>query len=123
MATMTSKRYYVAGILGTITLWYITFYIDLGSGLLNSTISGSIDKGAQQASDIWLSEDNFVIKALENDIYISKYDGIAVQKLCSEAEWREDVVMSCDKMAGGIGTLKVNVLACLRYAIEVGGML
>lgn len=69
-----------------------------------------------------MSRDGFVQRALEKDIYVNEYDGTSIRRLCGEAEWRDDRVVSCDKIAGGIGNLKTNLLACVRYAIEAGGM-
>lgn len=68
-----------------------------------------------------MSRDEFVERALEKDIYVNEYDGKSIRRLCSEAKWREDRVVSCDEIAGGIGNLKTTLLACARYAIEAGG--
>lgn len=70
----------------------------------------------------WMTQKQFVRQALKDDIYVKGYNGSAVRKLCSEAKWREGVVISCDQIAGGIGNLKMRVLGCTRYAIEAGGM-
>lgn len=89
--------------------------------LLRFNTSGLVQVlGSTTASS---SREQFVELALKHDIYTSEYNGSAVQKLCREAQWRDDRVMSCDMMAGGIGNLRPDLLACTRYAIESGGML
>lgn len=120
--SILSRRYFVAGAIFLITLWCITFNSGTSLDSLDSRIGG-FTKAGQQLNDGWLSQEQFVTKALENDIYVQEYNGTAVRKLCSEASWRNDVVASCDKVAGGIGNLKINLLACLRYTIESGGTL
>ncbi|KAJ4416302.1 hypothetical protein N0V82_006832 [Gnomoniopsis sp. IMI 355080] len=117
-----SRRFLVAGALAFITFWLFTYRSHVGLDALGSRLGG-LTKGGQQPLNGWLSQEQFVAKALDNDIYVDHYNGTAVRKLCSEAKWRDDIVMSCDKLAGGIGNLKVNLLACLRYSIESGAML
>lgn len=68
-----------------------------------------------------ISQKQFVKLALEDDIYVNRYNGTAVRNLCSEAKWQEGLVVSCDAIAGGIGNLKMRLLGCTRYAIEAGG--
>lgn len=118
--SILSRRHFVAVSLALVTLWYLTFH-SAGRNSLGSRI-GVFAKGGEHLGDGWLSQDQFVDKALENDMYVHQYNGTAVRKLCSEARWREDIVVSCDKLAGGIGNVKVNLLSCLRYTIESGGM-
>lgn len=122
VVNILSKRFVVVGALVLVTLWFFTFRSNAGLDSLGSRLGG-LTKGGQLSDSGWLTKEQFVTKALENDIYVDHYNGTAVRKLCSEAKWRDDVVMSCDKVAGGIGNLKVNLLACLRYSIESGGML
>lgn len=104
---VTSKRYILAAGLSLFSLWFLMTRSSYGGG--------------QKSHDGWMSRDEFVKRALEKDIYVNEYDGTSVQKLCSEANWRDDRVVSCDMIAGGIGNLKTNLLACARYAIEAGG--
>lgn len=117
-----SRRHILIAIVSVTTLWYLTFHDTTGLGAPSAKISGAIWKGAQQAQYEESLQEQFVTKALDNDIYVSRYDGKAVRKLCKEAKWRDDLVASCDKLGGGIGNLKVNLLACLRYSIESGGL-
>lgn len=70
----------------------------------------------------WMSQKQFVQRALQDDIYVQKYNGSAVRKVCSSAKWQEGLIVSCDEIAGGIGNLKMRLLGCIRYAIEAGGM-
>lgn len=107
---ITSKRYILAAGLSLFSLWFLT---------TRSSYVG----GGQKSHDGWMTRDEFVKRALEKDIYVNEYDGTSVQKLCSEAKWRDDRVVSCDMIAGGIGNLKTNLLACARYAIEAGAIL
>lgn len=123
VVSILSKRFFIAGLLAFITLWFFTFHSDAGLDSFGSRLGGLTKGGQQQLANGWISQDQFVAEAVENDIYVDHYNGTAVRKLCSEAKWRDDVVASCDKIAGGIGNAKVNLLACLRYTIESGGML
>ncbi|ROW12045.1 hypothetical protein VMCG_00832 [Cytospora schulzeri] len=107
---VTSKRYILAVGLSLFTLWFLTFRSSHGGA-------------GHKSHDGWISQDKFVQQALEKDIYVNAYDPRGIRKLCSEAQWRDDRVVSCDKIAGGIGNLKTNLLACARYAIEAGAML
>ncbi|KUI62517.1 hypothetical protein VP1G_09652 [Cytospora mali] len=102
-----SKRYLIAAALSLFALWFLT----------------ARSHGGQKSHDGWMSRDEFVRRALEKDIYVNEYDGKAIRKLCKEANWREDRVATCDMIAGGIGNLKTNLLACARYSIEAGAML
>lgn len=122
VASYLSKRHIPIALVSVTTLWYLTFYDTTGLGAPSDKISGAIWNQAAQVESDEFPIEQFVNKALENDIYVSEYNGTAVRKLCSEAKWRDDVVASCDKLAGGIGNLKVNLLACMRYTIESGGM-
>lgn len=101
---LLSKRYIIAAGLSLFTLWFLTR-----------------SHGVQKTHDDWVSQDEFVERALEKDIYTHEYDGKGVRKLCKEAKWRDDRVATCDMIAGGIGNLKTNLLACVRYTIEAGG--
>lgn len=103
-----SKRYIVAVGLSLFTLWFLM-------------LRSYGDRLKVSDNDGWISRDEFVRQALEKDIYLHEYDGKGIQKLCSEANWRDDRVASCDMIAGGIGNLKIHLLACVRYAIEAGG--
>lgn len=105
--TVASKRYILAAGLSLFTVWFL--------------MAPSSHVGGPKSHDGWMSQDEFVQRALEKDIYVNEYDGKSIRKLCSEAKWRDDRVVSCDKIAGGIGNLKTNLLACVRYAIEAGG--
>lgn len=77
--------------------------------------------GSRDSQDGWISQDEFVKISLEKEIYLKDYDGRGIRKVCREANWRDGIVVSCDMIAGGIGNLKTNLLACARYAIEAGG--
>lgn len=101
----------------------MVYQVFFGSALsaIPSYIDGFSLTGDRQQQDGWLSQQEFVDKALENDIYATKYDGSGIRDLCAKAKWRDNIVMSCDTMAGGIGNMKTNVLSCVRYAIESGG--
>lgn len=119
-----SRRHILLAVVSVSTLWYLAFHDTTTLGAASNKIGGAVWqwKGAQGVGNEESLIQQFVAKALENDIYVSKYNGTAVRELCSEAKWRDDVVASCDMLAGGIGNLKVNLLACLRYTIESGGM-
>lgn len=69
----------------------------------------------------WKTRKQFVNEALANDIYVDEYDPAPVRKLCGEAKWRDDRIVECNRLAGGIGNLKINLLGCARFAIEAGG--
>ncbi|KAK7735336.1 inducible alternative oxidase 2 [Cytospora paraplurivora] len=105
-ASAIPKRYIAAVGISIFVLWLLTR-----------------SHGSRESQDGWISQDEFVKLSLEKDIYLKDYDGQGIQKVCREAKWRDGIVMSCDMIAGGIGNLKTNLLACARYAIEAGAML
>lgn len=114
-----SKRYVAAAVLSLFTLWIIMSDSRLDLESLRYHVSDLTTGGKTDDSS---PQDDFVQEALRNEIYVTEYNGTAVRKLCREAQWRDDRVTSCDKIAGGIGNLKSSLLACTRYAIEAGGM-
>lgn len=79
------------------------------------------DLGLPGQKGSWKTRKQFVNAALANDIYTTHYDGAAVRKLCGEAKWRDDRIVECNRLAGGIGNMKINLLGCARFAIEAGG--
>lgn len=121
-ANSLSKRHILIAVVTVTTLWYLTFHDITGFGAPSAKISVAIWNQTQQVDSEASLQEQFVSKALYHDIYVSEYNGTAVRKLCSEAKWRDDVVASCDKLGGGIGNLKVNLLACMRYTVESGGV-
>lgn len=110
------RRYAIAIVLVLVVIWMLG---DSGPDLETIRDFAHLDGGLPWAE--WMTQKQFVRHALKDDIYAKKYNGTAVRKLCSEAKWREGVVVSCDEIAGGIGNLKMRVLGCTRYAIEAGG--
>lgn len=44
-----------------------------------------------------------------------------IQALCASKEWSDDILITCDHIAGGIGNVRNHILNCIRYAIEFGG--
>lgn len=113
-----TKRYIAAAVLAIILFLFISS--DSGPDLdtLRSQITDFALPG-QKGS--WKTRKQFVKSALANDIYTTHYDGAAVRKLCGEAKWRDDRIVECNRLAGGIGNLKINLLGCVRFAIEAGG--
>lgn len=115
---LLNKRYITAAVLAVITFVFI--YSDSGPDL-DSLRSQLTDLGLPGQKGGWTSRRQFVKTALANDIYTTHYDGAAVRKLCSEANWRDDRIVECNRLAGGIGNMKINLLGCVRFAIEAGG--
>ncbi|KAI3396151.1 hypothetical protein diail_414 [Diaporthe ilicicola] len=118
--SFVSRRYVVAAILSIITLLFITS--DSGPNLETwrthlTDLTHTGHKGG------WKTRKQFVDAALDHDIYVTEYDGAAVRKLCGEAKWRDDRIVECNRLAGGIGNLKINLLGCARFAIEAGAIL
>lgn len=115
---LLNKRYIGAAVFAVILFLFITS--DSGPDLdtLRSQITDFALPG-QKGS--WKTRKQFVNTALANDIYTTHYDGAAVRKLCGEAKWRDDRVVECNRLAGGIGNMKINLLGCVRFAIEAGG--
>lgn len=111
-----SRRYAIAIALTIFTIWLIR---EQGPDLETIRDFAHLKGGFRGG---WISQSQFVRQALIDDIYVKGYNGTAVRKVCSEAKWREGLVVSCDEIAGGIGNLKMRVLGCARYAIEAGGM-
>lgn len=118
---LLTRRYLVAAGLALFTLWIVTSRTpDINS--MRDFMNINKDKNFY-GSDKWLgNREKFVERAVDKGIYVDEYNGTAVRELCSKAEWREGLVVSCDKIAGGIGNLKMRLLGCARYAIEAGGM-
>lgn len=113
-----TKRYLAAGVLAIIIFLFITS--DSGPDL-DTLRSQLTDLGLPGQKGSWKTRKQFVKKALANDIYTTHYDGTAVRKLCREAKWRDDRIVECNRLAGGIGNMKINLLGCVRFAIEAGG--
>lgn len=60
---------------------------------------------------------------IENEVG-GDLDGSALAKLCASKTWfseNQAIVLSCDPVAGGLGTVKNGQLNCIRFAIEIGG--
>lgn len=118
---LLARRYIVAAGLALFTLWLVTSQSpDINS--MRDFMNVHKDKNFYN-NDKWLgNRKQFVARAVERGIYTEAYNGTAVRELCGKAQWREGLVVSCDKIAGGIGNLKMRLLGCARYAIEAGGM-
>lgn len=115
LAGLFSRRYVIAIAVAIVTLYFVRARgPDLETIRDFAHLDGSFLGG-------WVSQKQFVKQALKDDIYVTQYNGSAVRKVCSEAKWREGLVVSCDAIAGGIGNLKMRLLGCTRYAIEAGG--
>jgi hypothetical protein len=52
-----------------------------------------------------------------------EFDPQPIQALCASKEWSDDILITCDHIAGGIGNVRNHILNCIRYAIEFGGNL
>ena len=112
------RRYIAAAVLAIITFLFITSSSGPDLNELRTQLTDLAHPG-QKGS--WRTQRQFVDVALANDIYTTHYDGAAVRKLCSEAKWRDDRIVECNRLAGGIGNMKINLLGCVRFAIEAGG--
>lgn len=115
-SSLLSKRYISLAVLIIIVFLFITS--DSGPDLdrLRNQLT---DFAGQKGS--WTTRRQFVDRVLANDFYNTEYDGAAVRKLCGEAKWRDDRIVECNRLAGGIGNMKINLLGCVRFAIESGG--
>lgn len=127
-SSLSSKKYLIAAAvlaILSIELWlYADQTVDIGT--IRNYINDHGDKilfgHLSSSHDKYLkSSDMFVQKAVDKGIYKDSYDGKIVRKLCKQANWRDDLIVSCDRIGGGIGNLKTNLLGCARYAIEAGG--
>lgn len=45
-----------------------------------------------------------------------------IADLCESTTWKEGLVFNCTQVNGGFGNIRSNILNCLRYAIDAGGM-
>lgn len=118
---LLARRYIVAACVALFTLWVVTSRTPDISALRGFVHNTNSNKNAF-GSDKWLgSQRKFVERAVDQGIYTEPYNGSAVRALCGRAEWREGLFVSCDKIAGGIGNLKMRLLGCARYTIEAGG--
>lgn len=119
---LLAKRYLIAAGLALFTIWIVFARSpDINHVRNFMQINNNINF---YSSDKWLgSRDKFVERAVDRGIFrdVDAYDGTKIRQLCSRTEWREGVYVSCDKIAGGIGNLKMRLLGCLRYTIEAGG--
>lgn len=117
-SSIFSKRYLSVIVLVIIIFLFVTS--DSGPDLdrLRNQLTDFAIPG-QKGS--WTTRRQFVDRVLSNDFYTTEYDGAAVRKLCSEANWRDDRIVECNRLAGGVGNLKINLLGCVRFSIEAGG--
>lgn len=117
-SSLWSKRYIFLAVLLIITLLFLNS--DSGPDLyrLRHQITDFAIPG-QKGS--WTTRRQFVDRVLANDFYTTQYDGAAVRELCGEAKWRDDRIVECHGLAGGIGNMKIDLLGCVRFAIEAGG--
>ncbi|POS71826.1 hypothetical protein DHEL01_v209782 [Diaporthe helianthi] len=115
-----TKRYLSVIVLAVVIFLFVTS--DSGPDLdrLRNQLT---DLGIPGQKDGLTTRRQFVDRVLANDFYPTEYDGAAVRKLCSKAKWRDDRIVECNRLAGGIGNLKVNLLGCVRFAIEAGAIL
>lgn len=114
-AGLLTRRYVIALTLAIVVLWVIR---DRGPDLETIRDFTHLDGPVMGT---WPTQSQFVKQALRDDIYRRGYNGTALRRVCSEAKWREGLIVSCDQIAGGIGNLKARLLGCTRYAIEAGG--
>lgn len=63
----------------------------------------------------------FIERALSSTID-GKYDGRALNEVCSRTNWTEGLIFSCHGLEGGLGNVRNIFLNCIRYTIEAGGM-
>lgn len=119
-SSIFSKRYLSVIVLVIIIFLFVTS--DSGPDLdrLRNQLTDFAIPG-QKGS--WTTRRQFVDRVLSNDFYTTEYDGAAVRKLCSEANWRDDRIVECNRLAGGVGNLKINLLGCVRFSIEAGATL
>ncbi|KAF9879134.1 hypothetical protein CkaCkLH20_03367 [Colletotrichum karsti] len=64
----------------------------------------------------------FIADFLEHEID-GKFDGNAINNLCTSKKWTPGLVMSCDTVHAGIGVVRNAYLHCIRFAIEAGAEL
>lgn len=64
----------------------------------------------------------FVADFLEHEID-GQFDGSSIADLCSRTTWTPGLFLSCDSPAGGVANVKNAHLNCIRFAIEMGGMI
>lgn len=123
-SSLWSKRYIFLAALAIITLWFITS--DSGEDLDRlrnqlTDFAAAHDFAIPGLKGNWTTRRQFVDRVLANNFYTTQYDGAAVRKLCGEAKWRDDRIVECHGLAGGIGNMKIVLLGCVRFAIEAGG--
>lgn len=66
------------------------------------------------------NKEAFIASVMDNDIN-GQYDGKGMRDLCATRKWDYSIIVSCERLEGGIGNVKNIVLTCLRYAMEAGG--
>lgn len=64
----------------------------------------------------------FISDFLEHEID-GQFDGSSITELCKRKTWTPGLFLSCDSPAGGVSIVKNAHLNCIRFAIEMGGML
>lgn len=52
-----------------------------------------------------------------------EFDPAPIRALCASKNWTDDILITCDHIAGGIGSVRNHILNCIRYTIEIGGNL
>lgn len=113
-SSLLSKRYAITFTLVIFALWILHDEPPDFETLRNF---GTIDHNGY-----WMTQNKFVSRFLENGIYVDEYNGAAIRNVCRKTKWRDNVVVSCDKLGGDFSSLKMGLLGCTRYAIEAGGM-
>lgn len=64
----------------------------------------------------------FITDFLKHEIDGS-FDGLGIAQVCENNTWTNDLYLSCDSPAGGVGNVKNAHLTCIRLAIEMGAEL
>jgi hypothetical protein len=75
---------------------------------------------AQISAALPLDQRTKFINVAEKTTLSEDFNTAAIEEVCASRSWPNDVVFQCDKIIGGIGNVRQEVLTCVRWAIEMG---
>jgi hypothetical protein len=87
-----------------------------------SSLFSEAQYGADIAQAFNTPRENFISSAFETTL-TGDFDASSIQEVCSDHSWTNDVVSQCDKIIGGIGNVRRELLTCMRWAMESGASL
>ncbi|POS82908.1 hypothetical protein EPUL_004715 [Erysiphe pulchra] len=109
MAVYTIPRKYV--VLGGLLLITLGFYSTSDESSAKRYIWEAYHKGFRSSSS-------------RDDVFKSSpVDSQPIRDICSETNWNQSLIFTCNSNHGGVGNVRNSILNCVRYTIGAGGSL